>query len=45
MRLPLSHDRRMLIGNLDMFEPTQAMEESLCFGWNTFDWYLQGFNR
>lgn len=35
----------VLIGNLDMFEPTRAMEDSPSFDWNTFDWDVQGFNR
>lgn len=35
----------VLVGNLDMFEPTRAMEDSSSFDWNTFDWDVQGFNR
>ncbi len=37
--------REVLIANLDMFEPTRAMEEAPSFDWHTFDWDVQGFNR
>lgn len=34
-----------LIANLDMFEPTQSLEDSPSFDWDTFNWDTQGFNR
>lgn len=38
-------DNEILIANLDMFEPTEALENSPSFDWETFDWDTQGFNQ
>lgn len=38
-------DEKILIANLDMFEPTETLENSPSFDWDTFDWDVQGFNR
>jgi hypothetical protein len=35
---------KILTANLEMFEPTQALEESPSFDWETFNWDVQGFN-
>lgn len=33
------------IANLDMFEPTETLENSPSFDWKTFNWDVQGFNQ
>lgn len=34
----------MAIANLDMFEPTKAMEADASFDWERYNWDVQGFN-
>ena len=34
----------VLIANLDMFEPTEAIETSPDFDWDTYNWDVQGCN-
>ncbi|MGI5897407.1 MAG: hypothetical protein ACOX6U_10745 [Oscillospiraceae bacterium] len=38
-------NEKILIANLDMFEPTETLKNSPSFDWDTFDWDVQGFNR
>jgi hypothetical protein len=35
---------KILIGNLDMFEPTETIRESPGFDWDSFNWDVIGFN-
>ena len=37
-------DNEIAIANLDMFEPTKAVEESPSFSWDTFNYDIQGIN-
>lgn len=35
---------KVLIANLDMFDPTEAVQKSPSFDWDTYDWDIQGAN-
>jgi len=35
---------KILIANSDMFEPTEELQNTPSFDWNTFNWDVQGFN-
>lgn len=35
----------IVLGNLDIFEPTQSLLDSPSFDWDTYQWDAQGLNR
>lgn len=40
----IRNDKEVLIANLDMYEPTETLENSPSFDWETFNWDIKGIN-
>lgn len=41
----IRNNEKVLVANSDMFEPTETLQSSPSFDWETFNWDVQGFNR